>query len=243
MPNLGAVHSPFWGQKPVIALFRGNIKRRCFWPKKRHGENVPWKTLFSPKTNFGTSPHPPGLELRVESRTTCFYAQHHGLTLNTPFYSVGRYYYFFCSAIPPAAGAALPARRVVTAYRRQAKTHRLHRWLLDALPVRPFHLSFLHIYTHTMRTTTTQDTHNIMFLEIQRYQILFNTASNEPYCLWASFLAYNLNITGHGHKPITNQVHRKEASMQGLMNIAPRTHNHNTNMIFQLFDTPNSANR
>jgi hypothetical protein len=28
------VHSPFGGQKPVITLYRGYIKRGCFWPKK-----------------------------------------------------------------------------------------------------------------------------------------------------------------------------------------------------------------
>jgi hypothetical protein len=65
-PALCAVHSPFWGQKPVIVLYQGYIKRECFWPKKVLAKKLPWKLLFPPKTNFGTSPHPTGTKLEAE---------------------------------------------------------------------------------------------------------------------------------------------------------------------------------
>ena len=42
--------SPFWGQKPVIVLYRRFIKRGYFWPKKdmRHYEKLPWKCVPPP---------------------------------------------------------------------------------------------------------------------------------------------------------------------------------------------------
>jgi hypothetical protein len=72
---LCAVHSPFGGQKPkpkpVIVLHRGYIKyctlsAGVFGRKKGNSEKVPWKLLFPPKTNFGTSPHPTGKTLKAE---------------------------------------------------------------------------------------------------------------------------------------------------------------------------------
>ena len=76
---LYTIHSPFWGQKPVIVLYRGYIKRGCFWPKKRHGKKVPWKLLFFPRNQFWHLPTPH--RHKVESGTICFYVQNHGLTL------------------------------------------------------------------------------------------------------------------------------------------------------------------
>jgi hypothetical protein len=66
-----AYDSPFWGQKPVIVLYRRFIKRGYFWPKKdmRHCEKLPWKCV---------PPPPAG---KVKSGTICFNVQHHGLTL------------------------------------------------------------------------------------------------------------------------------------------------------------------
>jgi hypothetical protein len=34
--------------------------------KKDMAKKVPWKLLFSPKTSFGTSPHPTGTKLKAE---------------------------------------------------------------------------------------------------------------------------------------------------------------------------------
>jgi hypothetical protein len=57
---------PCYALYMVVVLHRGCAKRGCFWPKKRHGKKVPWKLLFPPKTNFGTSPHPTGTKLKAE---------------------------------------------------------------------------------------------------------------------------------------------------------------------------------
>jgi hypothetical protein len=76
------VHSPFWGQKPVTVLHRGCVKLSAavFGQEKDMAKKLPWKLLFPPETNFGTSPHPTAHRQKVESGTICFYAQHHGLT-------------------------------------------------------------------------------------------------------------------------------------------------------------------
>ena len=55
---LRAIHSPFWGQKPVIVLYRGYIKRGCFWPKKVVVKKCPGNYYFPPKLIFAP-PHTP----------------------------------------------------------------------------------------------------------------------------------------------------------------------------------------
>jgi hypothetical protein len=60
---------PVWGAKTGNRTVRtGDVlsagvfcKKKKTWQKK-----VPWKLLFPPKTNFGTSPHPKGTKLKAE---------------------------------------------------------------------------------------------------------------------------------------------------------------------------------
>ena len=61
-----ALHSPFWGQKPVIVLYRGYILSAGVFGQKKSWQKSALEIIISSQTNFGTSPHPTGTKFKAE---------------------------------------------------------------------------------------------------------------------------------------------------------------------------------
>ena len=78
-PVLCAVHSPFWGQKPVIVLYNtGDMLSVGVFGQKKTWQKSALEIIISPQNQFRhlSTPH----RQKVESGTARFYVQHHGLT-------------------------------------------------------------------------------------------------------------------------------------------------------------------